>query len=88
MVTMKRNTFFILFLSVFVICSLLHEGAQKTFIRSGKLAFGDIVAHIDCNFIREGKLAFGDILFNIDGSATTVQKGALAAAALRLAGRL
>ena len=104
---MKRNIFLILFLLVFVFCSLLLEGTQKTFIRSGKnsfgdiianldgnyiregkLSFGDIIANIDGNYIREGKLSFGDILFNIDGPATTTQKAALAAAALRLAGRL
>jgi C-terminal processing protease CtpA/Prc len=142
---MKRNIFLILFLLVFVSCSLLLEGTKKTFIRSGKnsfgdiianlddkyiregefsfgdiianidgnyiregklsfgdiianidgnyiregkLSFGDIIANIDGNYIREGKLSFGDILFNIDGPATIAQKAALAAAALRLAGRL
>jgi C-terminal processing protease CtpA/Prc len=123
---MKRNIFLILFLLVFVLCSLLPEGTKKTYIRSGensfgdiianldgnyiregelsfgdiianidgnyiregKLSFGDIIANIDGNYIREGKLSFGDILFNIDGPATTTQKAALAAAALRLAGRL
>ena len=123
---MKRNIVFLLVLSIFVLGSLFQEGAQKTYIKSGKSSFGDeianldgkniregknsygdvianidgnyiregknsfgdIIANIDGNYIREGKSSYGDILFNIDGSATTMEKGALAAAALRLAGRL
>lgn len=50
--------------------------------------FGLMLEGSEKTHIRKGENRFADILFKIDGSATTVEKGALAVAALRLGGEL
>ncbi|MGD2085666.1 MAG: hypothetical protein PVH61_05725 [Candidatus Aminicenantes bacterium] len=50
--------------------------------------FGLMLESSEKTHIRKGENRYADILFKIDGPATTVEKGALAVAALRLSGKL